>query len=58
MAAVYLEQKKPKKALELCDEAIRVYEEKGLTGEFKKIARAYARKGAAYKQLEEFDAAI
>lgn len=29
-----------------------------MTGEFKKIARAYARKGAAYKQLDRIDDAI
>ena len=49
MAAVQLEKKEPEKALDLCDRAIQVYEEGGMTGEFKKIARAYARKGAAFK---------
>ena len=58
MAAVYLEQKNSEKALQICDQAIQVYEEQGMTGEFKKIARAYARKGAAYKQLDRIDDAI
>lgn len=58
MAAVQLEKKEPEKALDLCDRAIQVYEEGGMTGEFKKIARAYARKGAAFKQLDQLDKAL